>query len=93
MAGHFTAFGSSPSSRKTCSSRSICFFGLFEMLAQAFGQIAVGRLVDHLGKRLHDLVLGVEDVLQAMQEQVVHRGDVLAEEAHGFFLLWGLADA
>ena len=57
-------------------------FGLLEMVAQALGQIAVCRLVDQLGERFNDLVLGVVDVLQAVQKQVVHRFDVFAEEAH-----------
>ena len=44
---------------------------------------AIGRLLDHVGQRLHDLVLGVVDVLQRVDEQIVHRLDVLGEEAHG----------
>jgi hypothetical protein len=33
-------------------------------------------------QRLNDFVLGVTDVLQSMQQEVVHRLDVFAEEAH-----------
>jgi 3-phenylpropionate/trans-cinnamate dioxygenase ferredoxin subunit len=38
--------------------------------------------VDHLGKRLQDLVLGIVDVLQRMHEQVIHGLDVFGEHAH-----------
>jgi hypothetical protein len=56
------------------------------MLAQASGEIAIGRLIDQLRQRLHDLILGVIDVLQGMQEKVVHRFDVFAEQPHGELL-------
>jgi hypothetical protein len=49
---------------------------------QPLAQIAVRGLLDQFGKRFNDLVLGVVDVLQAVEEQVVHRLDVFAEEAH-----------
>jgi hypothetical protein len=39
-------------------------------------KVAVGRLVDHLGQCFGDLLLGVIDVLQPMQQQLVHRFDV-----------------
>jgi NTP pyrophosphatase (non-canonical NTP hydrolase) len=52
------------------------------MRLEAAREIAVGRLVDHLGQRLGDLLFGVIDVLQLMEEQIVHRLDVLAEDSH-----------
>ena len=57
-------------------------FGLFEMVAQAFCELAIGRLIDQLGKRLHDLALGVVHVLETMHQQVIHRFNVFCEQAH-----------
>src|SRR6185436_12998399 len=57
--------------------------GFFEMIAQALAEIAIGCLVDHLGQRFYDLMFCVIDVLQAMNEQVVHCLNVLGEETHG----------
>jgi hypothetical protein len=43
------------------------------------------RLVafDHLRERLFDLLLGVIDVLDDMQEKVIHRVDIAGEQTHG----------
>src|SRR5207247_9849901 len=57
-------------------------FGLFEMVAQAFRELAIGRLIDQRGQRLHDLALGVVHVLETMQKQVIHRFNVLRKQAH-----------
>src|SRR5437764_4530521 len=38
-------------------------FGFLEMSLQTLRQIAVGRLVDHLGQRLGDLLFGIVDVV------------------------------
>ena len=50
--------------------------GFLKMVLQTLRQVAVGGLLDHLRQRLGDLLLGVIDILQAMQQQVVHRLDV-----------------
>ncbi len=48
-------------------------FGLFEMLLEAGLQLGrLGRL-GHLGQRLDDLLFGVIDVLEGIEEQVVER--------------------
>ena len=49
---------------------------------EAGSQCRRGRLVDHLGQRLGDLVLRVIYVLQLVEEQVVERDDVVAEKTH-----------
>ena len=66
--------------------------GLAQMRLEALLELRVARLLDHVGQRLHDLVLGVVDVAQRMHEQVVHGLDVFREQAHGCFSfswLWG----
>jgi hypothetical protein len=64
-------------------------FGLLEMELETFGQLTIGRLLDHVGKRLLDLFLGVVDILQRVDEQVVEILDVLRKETH-WILLRGL---
>ena len=56
--------------------------GFTQMIAQAFGELAIGRLLDHGGERFHDLLLGVINVLKRMEEEILHRFDVLGEESH-----------
>src|SRR3569623_1730649 len=53
-----------------------------QMRLEARYQIAIGRFLDHLRKRLGDLLLRVIDVLQLMQQQVIHCFDVFGENAH-----------
>jgi hypothetical protein len=57
--------------------------GLAEMRLQALLQLGVARVLDHIGQGFNDLVLGVVDVLQRVQEQVVHCLDVFPEQSHG----------
>jgi len=64
--------------------------GLVEMVFQALGEIAVGRLVDQLRQRLHDLVFGVVDVLQPVKQQVIHCLNVFGEQSHERFPLTGV---
>ena len=56
--------------------------GLVEMGLEALLELRVGRLLDHLRQRFHDLLLGVVDVLQLMHEQVVHGLDVFGKQSH-----------
>ena len=56
--------------------------GFFEMALKPGDQVAVGRFFDHLGQRFNDLLLGVVDVLQTMDQQVLHGFDVLGEDSH-----------
>jgi hypothetical protein len=56
--------------------------GLIEMAQKALFKLLVGGFFRHLRQGLHELFLGVIDVLQLMYEQVVHRLDVFAEESH-----------
>jgi hypothetical protein len=57
-------------------------FRLFEMVFESLAQVPVGGLIDHFGQGFHDLIFGVVNILQAVQEKIVHRLDVFAEEAH-----------
>src|SRR4030095_1829676 len=57
-------------------------FGFVQMTAKAGRELAIGRLLDQLRKCLYDLVLGVNDIPQRVQEKVVHGFDVFAEQAH-----------
>ena len=56
--------------------------GLFEMTFQPSDQVTVGRLLDHLGQRFDDLLLSIIDVLQTMDQQILHRLYVLGEDSH-----------
>ena len=56
--------------------------GLFEMGFETLRKIAICRLVDHLRQRLGDLLLGVIDILQTVQHQVVHCFDVFRKQSH-----------
>src|SRR4051812_14833951 len=57
------------------------------MVLESFGEVAVGGLLDQLRQRFHDLILGVINVLEAMQKQIFHGLDVLGEKAHRSILL------
>jgi len=61
--------------------------GLAQVCLERLLELGRARLLDHLRQRLQDLVLGVVDVLQRVDEQVVHGLDVLGEHAHRFLLL------
>src|SRR5580704_7399923 len=58
---------------------------------KALFELLVRRLAGHFRERLHQLFLGVIDVLQLMGEQVVHGLDVAGKESHRFksFSFWG----
>jgi hypothetical protein len=49
---------------------------------KALFKLLIGRFFRHLRQGLHELFLGVIDVLQLMDEQVVHGLDVFGEESH-----------
>ncbi len=57
-------------------------FGLAQVARQALLQARICRLVDHCRQVLHDLLLGVEHVLQLMDEKFVQVFDVFGEKAH-----------
>jgi hypothetical protein len=57
------------------------------MAFQAGDQIAVGGLLDHLGERFDNLLLGVIDVLKAMKQQILHGFDVFGKKSHSSLLL------
>jgi hypothetical protein len=52
------------------------------MVLESRGQFPVGRLLDHVRQRFHDLIFGVVDVLQDVQEKVIHRFDVFGKQTH-----------
>ncbi len=51
-------------------------FGLAQMRFESLLQLGIGRLADHLGQGLQDLVFSVVNVLQRVDEQIVERLDV-----------------
>ena len=51
------------------------------MRLEALLQLRIACRLDHLGQRFHDLVLGVIDVLQGVQEEIIHRFDIFAKES------------
>jgi hypothetical protein len=57
------------------------FVGLFEMVLKAHDKITVGGVVDHFRQRFKDLLLGVVDVPQTMNQQVLHRFYILGEDS------------
>ena len=63
-------------------------FRFGKMLLEARAQLRVLGLLDHVGQRLRDLVLGVIKILKTVHEEVVQRFDVLGKEAHESFLRW-----
>src|SRR3979490_1279383 len=78
MAGHCVPLASLPRFLKPLD----LLVGFFEMGFQAGDEVTVGRLVDHLGQRFDDLLFGIVDVLQTMDQQVFHRFNVLCEDSH-----------
>src|SRR6266704_1138725 len=48
-------------------------------------ELLVVGLLGHLWKRFHELLLGIVDVLQLVDEQIVHGFDVFGEESHRMF--------
>ena len=56
--------------------------GFAKMIAQARCECAVRGLVDHLWQGFHDLVFGVVDILQRVEEQILHGLDVLSKKSH-----------
>jgi hypothetical protein len=52
------------------------------MALQALREVAVGCLVDHLGKRLGNLLFRIVNVVQAVQQQVIHALDVFRKKSH-----------
>src|SRR5690606_9862509 len=61
--------------------------GLAQMRLKGALQLSIRRLLDHVRQRFLDLLLGVIDVLQRMNEQVLHRLDVIGKPAHNHGLL------
>ena len=60
-----------PRMSKTCSSRSMWPSDLLEVLLEAGLEIGRGRGLRHLRQRFHDLLFGVVDVLEGIEEEVV----------------------
>ena len=62
--------------------------GFIEMGQKALLELLIRRLLGHFRKRLHELLLGVVDVLQLVHEQIVHGFDVFSEESHYSHPFW-----
>ena len=56
--------------------------GFSQMRLERLLQLRICRLRNHLRQRLGDLLFGVVDVLQRVDEQVVECFDVLREKTH-----------
>jgi hypothetical protein len=69
--------------------------GLLQMLFEAGAQLGRGRLPDHHFQLLGDLALGIVDLLEDADEQIVERLDAVEEYSHEPFLpkLWRLKPA
>ena len=65
------------------------FFGLGSMGGESLAEFRCAGRLGHLGKRLHQLFLGIVNVLQLVHEQVVHRLDVFGKQSHWFNPGWG----
>jgi hypothetical protein len=52
------------------------------MVPETLTEVAVGRFVDQFGEGFDDLVFGIINILQAVQEKIVHCLNVFAEKAH-----------
>src|SRR6266849_10724724 len=90
IAGQSTAFTSAPCILNTCSRRCRWVLVFIEMGQKTLLELLVGCLFRHFRKRLHQLLLGIIDVLQLMHEQVVHGLDVFGKESHcGSFFFEG----
>ena len=71
MASQVLPRGVSPMISKTFSSRSTCPSVSLQMLFEAGLEIRILRGLGHLRQRLHDLLFGVVDVLEGIEEQVL----------------------
>jgi hypothetical protein len=54
---------------------------------KALLELLVRCLVGHFRKRFYELLLGIVDVLELMQEQIVHGLNVFGKESHWRVLL------
>ena len=63
--------------------------GLPQMVLQAAFELGIRCVFDHVGQRLHDLVLGVIDILQAVLVEILEILDVLGKQPHGCLLAVG----
>jgi hypothetical protein len=68
-------------------------FRFLEVIFEPLGQIAISRFIDQLRQRFNDLVLGVIDVLETVQQKVIHRFDVFGKQAHDALHLLRAYDA
>ena len=67
-------------------------FGLGKVLLEGLSEFGRGRLLDHGRESADDAFFGVIDVLELMDEQIVHSLDVFGEQAHGRDLRFELHD-
>jgi hypothetical protein len=56
--------------------------GIDHLRLQTGLQVRIGRHIGHFGDRFRELLLGVIDVFELMQEEIFHRFDVFGEDAH-----------
>jgi hypothetical protein len=60
--------------------------GFAEMGLERLLQLRIRHLFHHLRQCLRDLLLGVVDILQGVDEEVIQRLDVLRQKAHSAIL-------
>ena len=82
IAGQSTAFASAPMHLEHLLEPLHVGLGFVEMRQEALLELLVGRLLGHLRQRLHELLLGIIDVLQLVHEQIVHGFDVFGKKSH-----------
>jgi hypothetical protein len=60
------------------------------MAAERVLELRIGDLLDHLGQRLRDALLGIQNVLEGVHEEVIEILDRLGEETHDFGPCYGV---
>ena len=82
MAGHLTAFASDLVHHEDLLDPLDLILGLGQVVLEGLLELGVTDLLDHLRQRLGDLLLGVIDVLQGMDEEIVQGLDRLGKQTH-----------
>ena len=73
MAGHVSPTGLRSQSANTCSSRFDLALGLLQMVHERLPQFGRVGLLGHLRQGLQNLLFGIVDVLEQMDEKVLQR--------------------
>ena len=82
MAGQVTAFASAVHLEYLLQPLDLVP-GLLQVAPERLLELRIGDLVDHLGQGLRDALLGVQNVLEGVHEEVIEILDRLGEQTHG----------